>query len=157
MIRGYSLKDGKQKWQYSMKGSEDDFGVPLGRACDVDCTLPCDLVSAGKFGAINPSTGEKIYNMSKPSGIVKDGVAYAVHVPELGSGKPKLVAKACANSKDVLWSSELPTSSDDDKSWSSSKMVVVAKGKQTVVVAGGHDGGYCFRGHCTAMHSAIVA
>ena len=60
MRRGYSLADGKLLWQRTAKDDEppDDApaaGVSLGRACDADCSLPCELVAAGPtFGAIPP-------------------------------------------------------------------------------------------------------
>lgn len=61
LLRGFSLSNGSLLWQRSSRkhGGDGILGVDLARACDMDCTLPCDLVAAGPFGAISPSSGEQ--------------------------------------------------------------------------------------------------
>ena len=61
MVRGFSLADGQLLWQ---RTADHGIGFRIGRACDIDCSLPCNLVAAGPFGAIDPKTGQAMYNVT---------------------------------------------------------------------------------------------
>ena len=189
MLRGFSLADGQLLWQRTTKRGGDlgpIGGVALGRACDIDCSLPCELIAAGAFGAIDSKTGRTVYNLTKksPPLAIAQGVAYYVHQPQaIGrtsaagrgaaatrNGPGTLVAAACGGDTktDVLWSALLPVG-DDGGSAPFKKVIVSAAAPsdelggsgqaqpKPVVLVGGHDQGPCFRGHCEPSHSAIAA
>jgi len=162
MISGRSLKDGKRVWQRTQKGGAVDS---LRRACDVDCSVPCELVAAGVFGAINATTGQTIYNTSTQPGVVAlaNGIDYWV---KHSDQKDHVIASACGNQTDVLWSAPLPMGDDGSESSAPWNEIVVVTPQttsetgvspQAVVLLGGHDAGHCFRGSCSAMHSALAA
>ena len=72
LIRGYAMSSGDLLWQRTVHdGTNGDGsrGVELGRACEADCTLPCQLVVAGVFGAVDPQTGLTEYNLSATPGL----------------------------------------------------------------------------------------
>ena len=72
LIRGYAMTSGDLLWQRTVHdGTNGDGsrGVALGRACEADCTLPCELVVAGVFGAVDPQTGLTEYNLSAAPGL----------------------------------------------------------------------------------------
>ena len=135
MVRGYSLATGAELWQRTMKDrNADNNGAALRQACEVDCTLPCALVAAGGFGAIDAATGHTMYNLSGvPTHLaMANGIAYSIKGPT-GAGRAKhggrgfsstpngpgeLVATACGGGADpgapaqVLWSAPLPAGDD---------------------------------------------
>ena len=88
-------------WQRTTKSTEVGAGFPLQRACDVDCTVPCSLVAAGIFGAIDVATGATVFNVSAAAGSrigMVDGIAYSVTYSVTGPGQSSgiLVASPCA-------------------------------------------------------------
>jgi hypothetical protein len=130
MLRGFALADGRLLWQRMAAaaapshGHADDpgpaIGVPLARACDVDCSLPCrpGLVAAGAFGAIDAQTGRTVYASNTTGKVlpyaVANGIAYYIRQPQIGrvaeagrSGQGTLMAMACSSGI-VLWSALLP-------------------------------------------------
>jgi outer membrane protein assembly factor BamB len=150
MLRGFSLVDGQLLWQRVTKlGGDNDpaDGVTLGRACDSDCSLPCDsnLVAAGAFGVIDAKSGQTVYNLtSQPAPhAVANGVGYHLqqalavgrtHAAGRGAttgstrrnGPATLIATECGgNQRNVLWSARLPTG-DDGGSAPFQKIVVCA-------------------------------
>eukprot|EP01052_Picozoa_sp_SAG31_P027771 SAG31_NODE_2627_length_5351_cov_3.055979_2_plen_479_part_00 len=146
MLRGFALADGRLLWQRTAaapppRGYIDDEngpanGVALGRACEVDCSLPCwtGLVAAGgTFGFIDATTGRTVHasNATSAAGVmpphaVSNGVAYSIQQGQairqlkystagqrrpVASGAGTLVAAACG-SGNVLWSALLPLRED---------------------------------------------
>ncbi len=143
MLRGFALTDGRLLWQRTATvvptpdHAEVDgpaSGIALARACNVDCSLPCQpgLVAAGTaFGAIDAETGRTIYTLNTtsagimPPHAVANGVAYHIQQAQaikrfstvgrgattLRSGPGTLVALACSSGK-VLWSALLPLGED---------------------------------------------
>ena len=129
MLRGFALADGRLRWQRTAAaapthGHAGDpgpaLGVPLARACDVDCSLPCrpGLVAAGAFGAIDAQTGRTVYASNTtgkvPPYAVANGIAYYIRQPQIGrvaetgrSGQGTLMAMTCSSGI-VLWSALLP-------------------------------------------------
>lgn len=182
LLRGYSLSNGSMLWQRSARGNEGIAGAGLARACDEDCTLPCDLVAADRFGAISPLNGETVFNTTvrdrnDADGLsaIVDGVTYSVHqANQIGrshaggrgyssaqTGAGTLRAEACAVSKSakLLWEAPLPVGDDGGSAPWSKILVVERTGAQesTTVLLGGHHQGACARGHCEPSHSAIAA
>ena len=182
MVRGYDVKTGSQLWQRTVKETNSE-GQILQKACEVDCTLPCDLVAAGIFGAINTTTGSTAYNLSDvPRHLaMADGVAYSVQqatgtgrAPAGGrsyssavNGPGDLVATACGGGvypgapADVLWSADLPVGDGGSAPWERAIVVALSQDADAaaapIVLLGGHQQGQCFRGHCQPSHSAAAA
>ena len=163
--------------------ADHGIGFRIGRACDIDCSLPCNLVAAGPFGAIDPKTGQAMYNVTTaplPQSELDTlatalGVAYYVNQPiAIASGHDDtttrnnggtLVAVACSSvdSKlDVLWSAPLPASNDGGYALTFKKIILpsVRSGKleqPSLVLVGGHEPGLCTQGHCRPGMSSIAA
>lgn len=149
MLRGFSLVDGQLLWQRTTNlGGDSDpaDGVALGRACESNCSLPCDsnLVAAGTFGIIDAKSGQTVYNLtSQPAPrAVANGVGYHLqqtlavgrtHAAGRGvttgstrNGPATLIATECGgDQRNVLWSARLPTG-DDGGSAPFQKIVVCA-------------------------------
>jgi outer membrane protein assembly factor BamB len=173
-VRGYALKDGAMLWERTSPNptryAADCPRLGFGRACDADCTLPCDLVAAGFFGALDPQTGRTVYNLTTAAGqmALKDGVAYTIgkDVDGLGNGTGVLRAQACAASHpggtpEVLWSAPLPAGDSGGSAPWQKILVLDGSGggspRQPTLLIGGHQKGACSRGHCQPSHSAAAA